>query len=134
MRIITHTFMITLGWLLLIPGLVIVILPPPFAFGVFLVVPGVAILVAHSKFMRRLVQGVRARHTVVDRALGVFESRVPGWLSRSLKRTNPAARFRALRQKHRRKVAAAAAADAAALRAAPAAPAPSPLKTDTAHG
>jgi len=102
MRTITHTFMIALGWILLIPGLIFVVLPPPFAFGIFMVVPAVAILVAYSKGMRRLVQSIRARHSIVNTSLGAVEDTVPGWVSRSLKRTNPAARIRALRRKHKK--------------------------------
>lgn len=95
--------MITLGWLLLIPGLIFVVLPPPFAFGIFMVLPGIAILVAYSKGMRRLIQGIRARFSVVDTALQAIETRVPDLLGRSLKRTNPSAIGRALRQKRKRK-------------------------------
>ena len=95
--------MITLGWLLLIPGLVFVVLPPPFAFGIFMVLPGIAILVAYSKGMRRLIQAIRARFRPVDGALKAIETRVPDLLGRSLKRTNPSAIGRALRQKGRQK-------------------------------
>lgn len=95
--------MITLGWLLLIPGLIFVVLPPPFAFGIFMVLPGIAILVAYSKGMRRLIQGIRARFRAADTALKAIETRVPDLLGRSLKRTNPSAIGRALRQKRRQK-------------------------------
>lgn len=95
--------MITLGWLLLIPGLIFVVLPPPFAFGIFMVLPGIAILVAYSKGMRRLIQGIRARFRSVDSALKAIETRVPDLLGSSLKRTNPSAIGRALRQQGRQK-------------------------------
>lgn len=97
MRNLQRTAMIVLGWALLIPGLVFVALPPPFAFGVFMVLPGVAILVAYSKFMRRLVQGVRARYGFVDKGMGAVETHLPAWFRRHLKRTNPAAVARASR-------------------------------------
>lgn len=103
MRSVIRTLMITLGWLLLIPGLVFVVLPPPFAFGIFMVLPGVAILIAYSKGMRRLIQSIRARFSTVDKALKAVETRVPDLLGRSLKRTNPSAIGRALRQKRRQK-------------------------------
>lgn len=103
MRSMTRTFMIILGWLLLVPGLVFVVLPPPFAFGIFLVLPGIAILVAHSRAMRRLVQTVRARYPLVNTSLGAVETRVPDVVGRSLKRTNPSVFARALRWKRRKK-------------------------------
>ena len=102
-RSITRILMLALGWLLLIPGLVIVVLPPPFAFGVFLVLPGVALLIANSKLMRRLIQRIRARNRFVDVSLHAVETRIPGWISRALKSTNPAAHARARRRKRRQK-------------------------------
>ncbi len=95
--------MIILGWLLLIPGLVFVILPPPFAFGIFMVLPGIAILIAHSRAMRRLIQTVRARFPIVNTSLSAVETRVPDLMAKSLKRTNPSVFARALRRKHRNK-------------------------------
>lgn len=103
MRSVIRALMLTLGWLLLIPGLVFVVLPPPFAFGIFMVLPGVAILIAYSKGMRRLIQSIRARFNAVDIALKAVETRVPDLLGSSLKRTNLAAIGRALRQKRRHK-------------------------------
>jgi len=105
MRPIAHSLMIVLGWLLLIPGLIFVILPPPFAFGIFMVLPGIAILVGYSKGMRRLVQHVRGRYSIVDRALTAVETRVPDFIGRNLKRTNPAALARALRWRKRARAA-----------------------------
>lgn len=81
--------MIGFGWMLLVPGIVLTPLPPPFTFGIFLLVPGLAILIAYSKDMRRLVQALRARWGLLDRVLNAWENRVPGWMGRSLKRTNP---------------------------------------------
>ncbi len=104
-RSINRILMLILGWLLLIPGLVVVILPPPFAFGIFLVLPGVAILISYSKIMRRLIQKIRARYKFVDTALRAVEQRLPGWISRALKRTNPEAHTRAQRRKGRQKTA-----------------------------
>ncbi len=101
MRHVERTAMIALGWALLIPGLIFVVLPPPFAFGIFMVIPAVAILVAYSKFMRRLVQAVRARYHTVNVAMHAFEARLPAFLGRSLKRTNPAAIARAVRRRRR---------------------------------
>lgn len=103
MRSVTRTLMVILGWALLIPGLVFVALPPPFAFGIFMVLPGVAILVAYSKGMRRLVQRIRARHHLVDTSMSSIETRAPGPLGRSLRRTNPAALIRSIRSKRRKK-------------------------------
>lgn len=103
MRAVTRTLMIALGWILLVPGMVFLILPPPFAFGIFMVLPGIAILVANSKGMRRLVQRIRGRYRMVNISLGAVENRGPGWLTRSLKRTNPAARVRAMKQRRARK-------------------------------
>lgn len=100
----TRLAMLALGWALLLPGLIFVVLPPPFAFGIFMVLPGIAILVAYSKTMRRLVQRVRARHTTVDVALGAVETRVPGWIGRTLKRTRTRALVDAVRRKRNAKV------------------------------
>jgi len=99
MQDLRRTALIVLGWALLVPGLILVVLPPPFAFGIFLVLPGVALLVANSKFMRRVVQRVRARHGRIDRAMVAVETRLPDWFHRHLKRTRPGAIARAARRK-----------------------------------
>lgn len=101
MRNIRRTVMLIIGWALLIPGLVFVVLPPPFAFGAVMVLAGVAILVAHSRFMRRVVQWVRAHFPFVDRAMRVIEQRLPDWVRRQLKRTRPEALRRAFRRRRR---------------------------------
>ena len=99
MSTLHNSAMIALGWALLLPGLIFVVLPPPFAFGAVMVLAGVGILAGYSRFMRRLVQRVRAHWAFADRAMAAIETRLPAWFRRNLRRTNPAALILAMRRK-----------------------------------
>jgi len=78
-----------IGWVLFVPGLILTPLPPPFAFGLFLLMPGLALLIVHSSYMRRSVRYLRQKHSAVDRVILALEARVPQQMSRVLKLTRP---------------------------------------------
>ena len=78
-----------IGWILFVSGLILTPLPPPFAFGLFLLMPGLALLIVHSSYMRRSVRYLRQQHPDVDRVVLALEARVPKQMSRVLKLTRP---------------------------------------------
>ncbi|MDF1687966.1 MAG: hypothetical protein P1U50_14350 [Parvibaculaceae bacterium] len=78
-----------IGWILFVSGLILTPLPPPFAFGLFLLMPGLALLIVHSSYMRRSVRYLRQKYSAVDRAASALEDRVPAQMRRVLKLTRP---------------------------------------------
>lgn len=80
-----------IGWMLFVSGLILTPLPPPFAFGIFLLMPGLALLIVHSSYMRRSARYLRQKYSVVNRAVLALEARVPKQMGRVLKLTRPLA-------------------------------------------
>lgn len=78
-----------IGWILFVAGLILTPLPPPFAFGLFLLMPGLALLIVHSSYMRRRARSLRQKYSAVDRVVLALEARVPQQMGRVLKLTRP---------------------------------------------
>jgi len=89
--------MVVIGSVLLVVGTIMTPLPPPFAFGIVLVLIGLAILAAWSKTARRWMQKGRERFPSLSDRLERVSPRLPDGLRRTLKRTSPAP----LRRLHR---------------------------------
>lgn len=73
--------LIILGWVLVIVGGAMTPLPPPFAFGIILLLTGLYLLVWQSKWMRRALQHLRHRYP-----------ETLGWLNRHKRPSSPALR------------------------------------------
>jgi len=84
-----RTFMVALGWCLFVPGLVLTPLPPPFAFGLFMMLPGLAILVIYSSAVRRRLKRLRQRFHWLNIAVIIIEKRAPQKFGRILRTTRP---------------------------------------------
>lgn len=80
-----------IGWILFVSGLILTPLPPPFAFGIFLLMPGLALLIVHSSYMRRRARHLRQKYSAVNQAVLTLEARVPKQMGRVLKLTRPLA-------------------------------------------
>jgi len=78
-----------IGWILFVAGLILTPLPPPFAFGLFLLMPGLALLLVHSSYMRRRARSLRQKYSAVDRVVLALEARAPKQMGRVLKLTRP---------------------------------------------
>lgn len=78
-----------IGWILFVAGLILTPLPPPFAFGLFLLMPGLALLIVHSSYMRRRARSLRQKYSAVDRVVLALEARAPKQMGRVLKLTRP---------------------------------------------
>ena len=78
-----------IGWVLFVSGLILTPLPPPLAFGLFLLMPGLALLIVHSSYMRRSMRYLRQKYSAVDRVVLALEAQVPKQMSRVLKLTRP---------------------------------------------
>ncbi|MBL1234431.1 MAG: hypothetical protein COB70_002165 [Rhodobiaceae bacterium] len=78
-----------IGWILFVSGLILTPLPPPFAFGLFLLMPGLALLIVHSSYMRRRARSLRQKYSTVDRVVLALEARAPKQMGRVLKLTRP---------------------------------------------
>lgn len=100
MRSIRRIGLLVFGWCLVLAGLVVTPLPPPFAFGVVLLVIGLAILSTQSRVVRRAVQRVRHRHPDFSRGIDRAGPRLPSWLRRSIDRTRPAPLARLQRRRN----------------------------------
>lgn len=107
--------LLSVGWILTAAGLIVTPLPPPFAFGIFLLAAGLIILTANSKTVRRWVQYARHHHGWLSRAFERLTHRHTGagaaTLRGMIRRTNPhaLARFRRMRAQRTEKRADAAA-------------------------
>lgn len=93
--------MVIVGSVLLVVGTIMTPLPPPFAFGIVLVLIGLAILAAWSKTARRWMQKGRERFPSVSDRLERVSPRLPDALRRTLKRTSPASLHRLQRFRER---------------------------------
>ena len=67
----------------------IVIFPMPIPFGAVLILIGIGMLVAASDTAAEIVKYFRKRHVRINNFLSGVEGRLPGALSRILKRTIP---------------------------------------------
>jgi|UPI0005EDA16F hypothetical protein len=81
--------MIALGWSLFVPGLVLTPLPPPFAFGLFMMMPGLVILLIYSSSVRRTLRKARRRYHWLNISVIMLEKRAPGKMGRILRTTRP---------------------------------------------
>lgn len=68
---------LAIGWICVVVGAVIAPLPPPFAFGVPLLLVGLYILASNSKWTRRVLQRLRERYPGVS-------AKVEGWKESSI--------------------------------------------------
>jgi len=84
-----RTLMVALGWCLFVPGLILPPLPPPFAFGLFMMLPGLVILVIYSASVRRNLKRLRKRFHGVNIAVLMIEKRAPAKMKRILRTTRP---------------------------------------------
>lgn len=88
---------------LMIGGLLLAPLPIPFPLGLVSFLAGCAILIAHSKGFRRLVQYLRHRNDWLSRAIDLGTHRAPRKVRPILHRTQPHALRRHARRRARKK-------------------------------
>ena len=97
-------FLLALGWVLVVVGLVLTPSPIPIPLlGVLPLLVGCAILSANSKSFRRMLQRLRRRFAFLSRWLESVRHRMPPQVKTMIRRTNPRALFRVarLRLRHR---------------------------------
>lgn len=97
-----RTVLLIIGWVLTVVGAIVTPLPPPFAFGIYLLGAGIAILIANSRAVRRFIQFLRLRHPRLCAFLLKAERVLPRVLGKALSRTGPATTERWRRLKARR--------------------------------
>lgn len=68
---------LTIGWICVVVGAVVAPLPPPFAFGVPLLLFGLYILAVNSKWSRRGMQRLRERYPDIS-------AKIDGWPESSI--------------------------------------------------
>jgi hypothetical protein len=84
-------FMLTLGWILTVVGIVVMPLPIPIPLiGLLPLTAGLAILIHYSRSMRRVIQRVRHRVRWLSYMLEHFAHRLPKKIARILHRSHPA--------------------------------------------
>ena len=101
--IVQKTFWLTVGWVLV--GVGIVLLPAPIPvplIGIMPLLTGLAILTTHSKSMRRRLQFVRHRFDWLSRFFDSLAHRVPLMVKSMIHRTRPHAIHRHARIQARR--------------------------------
>lgn len=84
-----RTFLVTLGWVLVVFGAIFTPMPPPFAFGGIMLVTGLSILTANSKTVRRWVQTTRHRFRNFSVLVEKIDGILPSFVSGIGKRTAP---------------------------------------------
>ena len=95
-------FLLALGWLLVVVGLVLTPSPIPIPLiGIVPLLVGCAILSANSKSFRRALQRLRQRSAFVSRWLEGVRHRMPLQVKTMIRRTNPRALFRLARMRLR---------------------------------
>ena len=99
MRSIQRIGLLVFGWCLVLAGLAITPLPPPFAFGIILLAVGLAILSTQSRFVRRAVQRFRHRYPGFSSGIERTGSRLPHWLRNPIHRTRPSPLIRLQRRR-----------------------------------
>ncbi len=84
-------------------GAIFTPLPPPFAFGGIMLVAGLSILTANSKFVRRWVQTSRYRYKTFSILIDRIDRLLPNMVSGIGKRTapEPVSRYRRLKQQRK---------------------------------
>lgn len=84
-------FMLAVGWVLTIVGIVVMPMPIPIPLiGALPLMAGLAILIHYSRTMRRFVQRVRHRVRWISYMLEHFARRAPKKIGRILHRSHPA--------------------------------------------
>ena len=73
------------GWVLLVAGIILFILPIPLGIPVLAV--ALVLLVSTSRTARRIIRWARMRSGPVDRALSLVETRVPAGVRAILRKT-----------------------------------------------
>ena len=93
-------FLLALGWVLVVVGLVVTPAPIPIPLlGVIPLLAGCAILTANSKTFRRALQRLRHRFEFVSRWLDEMRHRMPDDVKTMIHRTSPRALFRLARRR-----------------------------------
>jgi FtsH-binding integral membrane protein len=83
-------FMLTLGWILTLVGIVVTPMPIPIPLiGLLPLMAGLAILIHYSRRMRRLIQRVRHRVRWISYMLEHFAHRAPKKIAAILARSHP---------------------------------------------
>ena len=84
-------FFLTIGWILTLVGVLITPMPIPIPLiGVLPLMAGLAILIHHSRTMRRLIQRIRHRVRWFSYMMEHFAHRLPRTIARILHRSHPA--------------------------------------------
>jgi len=92
-------FWMTIGWLLVIVGIVLTPAPVPIPLiGVLPLLIGCAILSTHSKWFRRAFQRLRLRFGSISRWLDRFVHRAPRIVKVMIRRTRPLSLLRHARR------------------------------------
>ena len=85
-------FMLTVGWVLTLVGIVVTPMPIPIPLiGLLPLMAGLAILIHYSRNMRRVIQRVRHRVRWISYMLEHFAHREPRKIARILHRSHPKA-------------------------------------------
>jgi hypothetical protein len=83
-------FMLALGWVLTLVGIVVTPMPIPIPLiGILPFMAGLAILIHYSRTMRRVIQRVRHRVRWLSYMLEHFAHRAPTKIARILHRSHP---------------------------------------------
>jgi hypothetical protein len=100
---VQKTFWLTIGWVLVAIGLVLLPAPIPVPLiGIMPLLTGLAILTTHSKSMRRRLQYVRHKFDWLSRLFDRLAHRVPLLIKSMIHRTRPHAMHRHARMQARR--------------------------------
>ena len=84
-------FMLTVGWILTLVGIVVTPMPIPIPLiGLLPLMAGLAILIHYSRTMRRVIQRVRHRVRWISYMLEHFAHRAPKKIAAILARSHPA--------------------------------------------
>lgn len=87
-RSMRRVISLSVGWILIGAGLVV--LPLPIPLGLLLIILGLAVLLPQSHWLQNLIRRWRHRHPGFDRKLHAASHRLPGSVRRAIQTTEPA--------------------------------------------
>lgn len=86
-RIVRRAASLSVGWILI--GVGLVLWPLPIPLGLPLVILGLAVLLPQSHWLQTLIRRWRGRHPEFDRRLHAASHRLPGFVRRAIRTTEP---------------------------------------------
>lgn len=80
-------FRLLLGWLLIVPGLIVT--PMPIPLGLLMIGSGLVLLSRESRCVRRQLKKLRTRYPGLSARLEKAAQRMPVWLRETIRQTEP---------------------------------------------